>query len=282
MVPNAVSNVALTSASAALDAAALTSLDKPVLAGKADPGVTVNVYNGASLVGTGTAHASTGVFSITLTTAVTGDGVKALSLQAVASGVTSALSTFTYTLDTTAPAVPTVVGMTLASDTGVVGDGITSATMPTITGKGVAGSTIKLTVDSVVQAGTATVDASGNWSYAVASDLVNGAHSITAVAADRVGNVSASSAPYTFTIQTGPLPAAPILALQAGSDTGTKGDHITSDTTPTFDISGIDASASAVEISLDGGTNWTTVSGFKPVTRRLAIRLRHWPRQQRV
>ncbi len=190
---------------------------------------------------------------------MTGDGVKTLSLQAVASGVTSALSTFTYTLDTTAPAVPTVVGMTLASDTGVVGDGITSAATPTIAGKGVAGSTIKLTVDSVVQAGTATVDASGNWSYTLASALGNGVHSITATAADRVGNVSASSAAYDLTVQTTAPSAAPSVALQAASDTGAAGDDITSDTTPTFSITGISSTATSVEISVDGGA-WTAVT----------------------
>jgi hypothetical protein len=53
----------------------------------------------------------------------------------------------------------------------------------------------------------------------------------------------------------------PSVVLATSSDTGTQGDAITSVTTPEFNISGIDATATKVEVSVDGGT-WADLAGF--------------------
>ena len=145
------------------------------------------------------------------------------------SGVTSAASAvMNVTIDTVAPAVPTIASFT--SDSGAVGDHITNDATLTLTGTAEANATVKI-FDGATLLGSAVANGSGAWSYTTAA-LANGAHSLTATASDVAANTSAASAALAVTIDT-TAPAAPTIA-SFSTDSGVVGDHITNVSTLTL------------------------------------------------
>jgi len=150
----------------------------------------------------------------------------------------------------TIPSAPSALTLDPASDSGTVGDRITNVTRPTITGKGVAGNSIKL-FDGTTQVGSATVQSNGAWSV-TASTLSSAAHNLTATATDAAGTVSAASATLVVTIDT----TAPTVTATLVSDTGSSSsDKITSNPA----VTGVAVANSAVTIS-EGGTVLGTVT----------------------
>src|SRR5207237_241091 len=76
--------------------------------------------------------------------------------------------------------------------------------------------------------GSSPVGKDGSWGV-LPSMLAPGLHTLTAIESDTAGNTSPASAPLTLKIDV----AAPAgLTLAPGSDTGVKGDNITSLATP--------------------------------------------------
>src|SRR5207237_1106972 len=115
--------------------------------------------------------------------------------------------------DTAAPGAPTIASF--STDSGVVGDRITSDNTLALTGTAAAGSTVQL-FDGATQIGTATANGSGAWTFATAP-LTDGGHAFTAKAVDAAGNISVGSTNLAITIDT-LAPGAPILtSLSAGS-----------------------------------------------------------------
>ena len=87
------------------------------------------------------------------------------------------------------------------SDSGLSdSDDVTNDTTPTFSGTTAAGSTVTLK-DGATVLGTATADASGDWTI-TSSALGDGSHSITATATDAAGNEIAVSAALSVTIDT--------------------------------------------------------------------------------
>uniref|UniRef100_UPI00158963D0 Ig-like domain-containing protein n=1 Tax=Burkholderia sp. BCC0506 TaxID=2676290 RepID=UPI00158963D0 len=112
-----------------------------------------------------------------------------------AAGNTGPSASVTVTGDTTAPAAPILVSV--ADDVGsvvgaIVSGGTTDDTTPTLTGTAEAGSTVSV-YDGTTLLGTATADASGNWTFTPSTGLGEGAHAITVTATDTAGNVSTPS-----------------------------------------------------------------------------------------
>lgn len=95
--------------------------------------------------------------------------------------------------DTTAPSVPIIMSPTSGQ--------VLGQSMPTISGTAEAGSTVTVVLDGNV-AGTATADASGNWTRTLSSALSEGAHSVQARATDAAGNVGTLSTARAFTVDT--------------------------------------------------------------------------------
>ncbi|PGH56145.1 hypothetical protein CRT60_14330 [Azospirillum palustre] len=213
----------------------ITSVSAPTITGTAEANSLVTLYDGTTSLGTVTANGS-GAWSIT-TPSLT-DGTHTLSAVALdlAGNTSAASAALTVTIDTTA-AAPTGLALAAASDTGLVGDNLTSATTPTITGRAEAGSVVTLLEGSTVL-GTGTADSTGAWSI-TSSVLAGGtgtAHSLFATIVDVAGNTSSASAALNFTIDT--EPDAVSIVLAPSSDTGSSNsDRITSDTMPT--LSGI-------------------------------------------
>ncbi|HIE4432987.1 Ig-like domain-containing protein [Burkholderia multivorans] len=192
----------------------------PTLSGTAEAGSTISVFDGTTLLGTTTADAS-GNWTFTPAAGL-GEGTHAITVTATdASGNVSLPSAaFDLTVDTTAPATPTVNPT----------DGTS------LSGTAEAGATIQIDTngDGTPDA-TVTADPTGAWTYTPATPLPIGTQ-IGVTASDAAGNKSpAASVTVTGDVT---APAAPIIvsvADDAGSITGalTSGAS-TDDTTPTL------------------------------------------------
>ncbi len=167
------------------------------------------------------------------------------------------------TVDAVAPTVPAIVSVTDDADPvsgPLTSGGSTNDATPTIAGTAEANSTVQV-FNGTTLVGTATADGTGNWSFTPTTALADGSYSLTATATDAAGNVSGSSTAFELTVDTAP-PAATIAITGMTDDTGTAGDWITGDTTPTFSgtLSAPLAEGDRVEVSYDGGNTWTQAS----------------------
>ncbi len=142
---------------------------------------------------------------------------------------------------TASAAPPSALALAGGSDSGVAGDDLTSVSDPTITGSGVPGDVVTL-FDGTTALGTVTVSAAGTWSLATGT-LADGPHTLTAseTCGDGTvaGEVSAASPPLVLAIDTTPPAAPAALGLAPASDSGVRGDDLTSDPTPTITGTGL-------------------------------------------
>ena len=139
-----------------------------------------------------------------------------------------------FTFDTVAPTAPTGLDLDAASDSGSSNtDNITNDTTPTIAGTADANARVQL-FSSLVTGNIGQMDVTtGAFSITPATALAAGTHSITATATDLAGNVSTASTALSVVIDTTP-PTTPTLTLDPGSDTGTVGDNLTTNTIVTL------------------------------------------------
>ena len=168
------------------------------------PTLTLNDGGTATYVsGTGS---STLVFSYTV---AAGQNIAALAVTGVTGTITdlagNALSTAslpeTFTgvsVDTTAPAAPTLTSLTPVGST--ASHGFTNAHVLTLTGTAVASSTVEV-FDGSIDLGTAAVSASGAWNFTTPT-LSNGTQNFTAKDIDAAGNTSAASTALNLTVVT--------------------------------------------------------------------------------
>ncbi|MBC5772968.1 gliding motility-associated C-terminal domain-containing protein [Pontibacter sp. KCTC 32443] len=100
-------------------------------------------------------------------------------------------ATYTWTIDTQAPAAPVVLAPSE--------DALLNSNKPTISGTAEAGSIIKVS-EGNSQIGAATTGADGKWSFVPGTAMAEGLHQLTAKATDAAGNSSSSSAVRSFSI----------------------------------------------------------------------------------
>jgi methionine-rich copper-binding protein CopC len=219
----------------------ITSIKTPTFNGTGNPGDTISLYVDGVLAGTGVVDAN-GNYSITPSSPIA-DGVHSITTSATnVAGLTGPLSSpLSMTIDSTPPATPTSpADLASASDTGrSSSDNITSDTTPDFGGTGLTpGNTVVLYVDGQ-PAGTATVDANGNWTVNVSPALVDGSHTITYLVKDPAGNSSGFAPTMNITVDTA-VPTKPsVPTLAPASDTGLSAtDRITNDNTPTINGTG--------------------------------------------
>ncbi len=167
-------------------------------------------------------------------------------------------STLTITYDNSA-STPTQPDLLAVSDSGDSDtDNLTNIPNVTITGTVEVNSSLQLYINR--GAGPVLMDtisesliSSGIWSYTLSTGLLaSGVNQITVVATDKAGNISASSAGLSITLdRTIAQPGLPDLA--ASSDTGdSSSDEVTSDETPTF--SGVADPNTHITIRVDGAS----------------------------
>ncbi len=222
------------------------------VSGIGESGSTIILRNGTEVVGTGTASA---FGAWTIVTMPLPDGPVQLSATAMdaAGNASAASAAIPLTIDTTAPAAPTILGPAAPASEG-------EATQPILTGTAEPGAVITL-YDDATLLGTTQADGAGTWSFAT-SLLANATYSIVATATDAAGNTSALSAPLVpqmalkldkTALWTSEAGGSDTLLVQAINVTAGLGELIVS-------IDGLDAtegSLSSPTLVLNAANNWT-------------------------
>ena len=151
-------------------------MNQVTLTGTAAAGSTVEVFDGASQIGTASANGS-GAWSFA--TGTLADGSHAFTAKALdaAGNLSVASSALNVKVDTVAPNAPNIISDAVASGTALI-----------VTGTAEAGSTVKL-FDNTTLVGTGIASASGAWNINTGS-LSGGTQNLTATATDAAGNVS--------------------------------------------------------------------------------------------
>jgi hypothetical protein len=242
----------------------ITSDNTLTVTGTAEAGSTVAVTFNGLIQGT-TTTAANGTWTMTAPPVIDGVYMIQATAQDVAGNTSPASNSLVVTVDSSA-GTPTITGF--STDTGTVGDAITFDPTLTITGTADPGCTVTISFNGVVD-GTTIPNAAGNWTYN-ASTKPDGVYSITSRCSDPAGNSSGNSTPLVVTIDT-TAPPAPLI-IDYSTDTGTPGDDITSDPTPT--ITGTAEPNCTVTVSINGTTagtttanssgNWTFNAASKP------------------
>ncbi|WP_449466931.1 Ig-like domain-containing protein [Stenotrophomonas humi] len=232
----------------------ITDDNKPEFTGKAEPGATVNVYDGDTLLGSALVDGN-GDWSFTPSTPLQ-DGPHGFTTEVVdvAGNSSGKGPVLNVTVDTTAV---TVSIEALMDDQGAITgaitpNGVTDDTRPEIQGLGKAGSIIKV-YDGANLLGETVVKPDGTWSFIPAADLSQGSHAITVTATDNAGNVSAPTASFDFTVDTVPAttPSINNISDDHGQYVGfIQNGRYTDDATPT--ISGRGVAGEKIQIMVDG------------------------------
>jgi YD repeat-containing protein len=187
-----------------------------------------------------------------------GDGRAPIAFIVGGDAIVNRLPAATFnvgTFDTVAPAAPTGLGLTPATDSGVsANDAITNVALPVVMGNAEAGSTVRLFLNAI-QVGQAI--SNGLWQIPV-GPLTEGQHTFTATATDAAGNTSLASAPFNVTIDATP-PDLPTVDLAPASDTAPLGDGRTSLGVVT--LAGQTAAAMRVELLETGATTTSNGAG---------------------
>jgi hypothetical protein len=164
------------------------------LTGTAAANTTVKVFDGTKQIGTATANSS-GAWNYTA--AALSDGNHSLTATDTDSSghTSSASSALAVTIDTHAPAAPT---MAVYAQGGAAVGGTTIADDLLLKGTAEANSTVHV-FDGGKQIGTVTTNGSGLWSFDN-GHLANDSHSFTSTASDVAGNASVASAVKSVTV----------------------------------------------------------------------------------
>ncbi|MCT4712784.1 Ig-like domain-containing protein [Enterobacteriaceae bacterium H11S18] len=246
----------------------VTDDNLPTFSGKNQtPGDIITVLDGGEPIGSAVV-AEDGTWQ-TDPTEPMADGPHDITLTASDSvGNTSAPSdAFNFTVDTTAPNVPSIAtpdDLTVTDDQGAIqgpvdNGGVTDDTLPTFSGKGQTPGDIITVLDGGQPIGSAVVAEDGTWQTDPTAELAEGPHEITLTATDEVGNVSDPSDAFNFTVDTTAPDAPPIVTpdnLTVSDDQGAvqgpvENGGVTDDTLPTF--SGKGQVPGEIITVLDGG-----------------------------
>ncbi|EDL4004669.1 Ig-like domain repeat protein [Salmonella enterica subsp. enterica serovar Dublin] len=208
--------------------------------GLADPYATVEIHHAdGTLVGSAVAN-GTGEFVVTLSPAQTDGGT--LTAIAIDRAGNNGPATNFPASDSGLPAVPAITA--IEDDVGsvqgnIAAGGATDDTMPTLRGTTDIGSTVEVFIDGD-SAGFATVDASGNWIFEIATPLSESTHYFT-VQATNANGPGGLSAPVGITVDLS-APAQPVITSATDDVPGMTGTldngALTNDSRPTLNGTG--------------------------------------------
>ena len=126
-------------------------------------------------------------------------GRHVLTASEVAPRPDSVVEPFPFSVDTVPPGRPSTPAVSVFTDTGVRGDGVTTYRQVNLRGTADPNVAVQIFIGGITGVGGATSDAKGRWSATTIS-LRNGAYAVTAVAFDAAGNKSAPSKALRLTI----------------------------------------------------------------------------------
>ncbi|MBA4110497.1 MAG: hypothetical protein C0487_12990, partial [Leptothrix sp. (in: Bacteria)] len=149
-------------------------------------------------------------------------------------------------IDNEAP--PLTARVDPGSDSGTVGDGITSDSTPTISGTGEPGNEINVVMPGTGETLTATVQPDGSWSVTPLTEIPSGTTgTVQVTATDSAGDSVTVTVPLSID---NVAPAVLTAQIDPSSDSGVQGDGITSDATPT--ISGTGDPGAQIKVTMPG------------------------------
>lgn len=236
------------------------------MSGTAEPGSTVIIRNGTTVLGQAVADSNTGAYTVTISPAQTaGESLNAIAQDPA--GNQSGETPFTAATSSV-PHPPTLeIVDDVAPGMGEIGSGkTTNDTLPRLQGTATAGATVTIYQNGASIA-TVTADAvSGAWSYQLLTPLTNGTTYNFAVS-QTVNSIPSGQSPnYAITIDT-TAPLAPLITsiiddVSPGSGPLDKG-QMTNDSRPTLNGTG---EAGATITLYDNGIAYATTtvnsSGF--------------------
>ncbi|ELR5747763.1 BapA prefix-like domain-containing protein [Salmonella enterica] len=220
----------------------ITNQRMPTLSGTGEPGTIITLYNNGVELATVQVNPQ-GSWTYPLTRNLS-EGLNILTATATdAAGNSSPTSgVFSVTLDTQPPAQPDapLISDNVAPVIGNIGNnGATDDTMPTLRGTTDIGSTVEVFIDGD-SAGFATVDASGNWIFEIATPLSESTHYFT-VQATNANGPGGLSAPVGITVDLS-APAQPVITSATDDVPGMTGTldngALTNDSRPTLNGTG--------------------------------------------
>ena len=182
---------------------------------------------------------------------VLADGSHLLTGRELAPNAANVVTPFSFSVDTVAPAVPSVPVVASYSDSGVKGDSTTMFRNVSVTGLSDPGVPVRLFDSGVPGIGGAAADATGHWTARTTS-LADGVHLVSAAAVDQAGDMSACSAALALRVD-GTVPSVSLTAPAAGATVAG---------TVALDASAADAGSGVakVDFQVDGVTKSTDSS----------------------
>ncbi|MBK5143694.1 Ig-like domain repeat protein [Budviciaceae bacterium BWR-B9] len=258
---------------------------RPYIAGTADKHSIVEIYDGETLLGS-TRALSDGEWSFTPSFDL-GQGEH--SITAIATDIIGYVyppsNAFSFTIDTTPPAMPTIESVSADFRSDMSSGTVTNDITPTL--NGVAGKGNFVTIfDGDVKLGSVQADSTtGKWSFTPSFDLTYGDHTFTVISVDKAGNQSTQSPEFVVVIDADicimPPPVEPSeapgiptitsLVDNVGIITGTVlSTHVTDDARPTLSGTAIangivtiyNNNAKFASVTADGEGKWS----FTPET----------------
>ena len=171
-----------------------TNDTKPTISGATEAGATITIKDGATVLGTVIAD-DNGNYTFTPAASL-GEGSHSVTATAAdAAGNSKDSATINFTVDTTAPTTSTNI-TTITTDTGTVGDFITSDNTLVIGGTNTAlanGEKVQLSLDGGATWADATQNTSTTWSYDNTSHVMPiGSYTLESRVVDAAGNIGAA------------------------------------------------------------------------------------------
>ncbi|MCY9861141.1 Ig-like domain-containing protein [Vibrio coralliirubri] len=230
------------------DSDKITNQKQPLFSGESEEGSVVTItINGVSkdiVVG------SSGKWQIQWDVELP-DGRVSVEIEAVDVAGNKKVINENIQIDTVKPAVPVV---TIDNDTGLDdSDGITKNNRPEFSGNIETGSKIMLVIDGRTYSSPDDIEvaSNGDWAFRVPVNLDDGSYEYTVIVEDKAGNSSEFESVVEVDTE-----FSMTVALDVASDSGIKGDNITSDTTPT--LKGVAEEGALIEITINGVSYETT------------------------
>jgi len=239
---------------------------RPEITGKGNPGDLVHIYDGYELLGR-VRIAADGIWAFTPSFPLS-DGRHSISiLHEYEDGDVSDLSApYVIFVDKVAPEAPSISEVLddVGPHTGAIGNGGgTDDTLPTLSGKGEAGSTVTI-IDNGQVIGEVRVADDGSWVFTPDVELADGQHEFEVVTTDQAGNASDHSEKHIIVVKAAvPTQIATVTAM--GKDSGaSSSDWLTNDGTAGRLMQGsLSAQLAADErlwVSTDDGVSWSVAS----------------------
>ncbi|MBB4196765.1 hypothetical protein CCR94_20805 [Rhodoblastus sphagnicola] len=227
-----------------------------ILHGTAEAGSTVTITD-ADGNAYQTKAQNDGAWSYTLGNVLT-DGDQSFAVTATdAAGNNSSSNLLSFTVETVAPAAPTITDSAIIASGGVnYVNAAHDTTSQTLSGKANAGNTVDIYLNGSTTASYTTIaDGSGHWSVKIGA-LANGTYTYSATATDAAGNTATSSDNnLKFTVDTF-APSAPTV-----TDSAISNGYVTSGQQT---LTGTAEAGSTVTITSSDGHTYTAVANGGP------------------